>query len=142
MAREFARTDRVSQEIQREIAVILQREIKDPRLGMLTVSSVEVTRDLLYAKVFVTFFDDDQEVIKTSISVLNDAAGYIRSILAKSLRARIMPNLRFVYDQSLAEGIRMSSLVDQVIRDDERKSNQDEDAADSTDDSTDKSKED
>lgn len=142
MAREFARTDRVSQEIQREIAVILQREIKDPRLGMLTVSSVEVTRDLLYAKVFVTFFDDDQEVIKTSISVLNDAAGYIRSILAKSLRARIMPNLRFVYDQSLAEGIRMSSLVDQVIRDDERKSNQDEDAVDSTDDSTDKSKED
>ena len=142
MAREFARTDRVSQEIQREIAVILQREIKDPRLGMLTVSSVEVTRDLLYAKVFVTFFDDDQEVIKTSISVLNDAAGYIRSILAKSLRARIMPNLRFVYDQSLAEGIRMSSLVDQVIRDDERKSNQDENAADSTDDSTDKSKED
>ncbi len=142
MAREFARTDRVSQEIQREIAVILQREIKDPRLGMLTVSSVEVTRDLLYAKVFVTFFDDDQEVIKTSISVLNDAAGYIRSILAKSLRARIMPNLRFVYDQSLAEGIRMSSLVDQVIRDDERKYNQDEDAADSTDDSTDKSKED
>lgn len=142
MAREFARTDRVSQEIQREIAVILQREIKDPRLGMLTVSSVEVTRDLLYAKVFVTFFDDDQEVIKTSISVLNDAAGYIRSILAKSLRARIMPNLRFVYDQSLAEGIRMSSLVDQVIRDDERKSNQDEEAVDSTDDSTDKSKED
>lgn len=142
MAREFARTDRVSQEIQREIAVILQREIKDPRLGMLTVSSVEVTRDLLYAKVFVTFFDDDQEVIKTSISVLNDAAGYIRSILAKSLRARIMPNLRFVYDQSLAEGIRMSSLVDQVIREDERKSNQDEDAVDSTDDSTDKSKED
>ena len=103
MARDFKRTDRVGEQIQRDLSQIIHREIKDPRLGMLTVSSVEVTRDLLYAKVFVTFFDDDQEVIKTSISVLNDAAGYIRSILAKSLRARIMPNLRFVYDQSLAD---------------------------------------
>lgn len=121
MAREFARTDRVSQEIQREIAVILQREIKDPRLGFVTVSAVEVTRDLAYAKVFVTFFHDSDDKIKESVEVLNDAAGYIRSLLAKSLRARIMPNLRFVYDKSLAEGVRMTSVVDQVIREDELK---------------------
>lgn len=132
MAREFARTDRVAQEIQREIAVILQREIKDPRLGMLTVSSVEVTRDLAYAKVFVTFFDDSDEVVKTSVKLLNDAAGYIRSLLAKTLRARIMPNLRFVYDKSLAEGVRMTSIVDQVIREDERKSKQNHVSDDST----------
>ncbi|TRX56541.1 30S ribosome-binding factor RbfA [Thalassomonas sp. M1454] len=135
MAREFARTDRVSQEIQREIAVILQREIKDPRLGMVTVSSVDVTRDLAYAKVFVTFFGDDEESVKQSVNILNDAAGYIRSLLAKTLRARIMPQLRFVYDKSLVEGVRMSSLVDQVIRDDERKANQDEQATDATDES-------
>ncbi|OUS31332.1 ribosome-binding factor A [Thalassotalea sp. 42_200_T64] len=121
MAREFARTDRVGQEIQREIAVILQREIKDPRLGMLTVSAVEVTRDLAYAKVFVTFFNDEPAKVKESLAVLNDAAGFIRSLLAKSLRARIMPNLRFVYDKSLVEGVRMTSLVDSVIREDERK---------------------
>ena len=55
MAREFARTDRVAQEIQKEIAMIIQREVKDPRLGMVTVNAVEITRDLAYAKIFVTF---------------------------------------------------------------------------------------
>ena len=144
MAREFARTDRVAQEIQREIAVILQREIKDPRLGMLTVSSVEITRDLAYAKVFVTFFDDSDEVVKESVALLNDAAGYIRSILAKTLRARIMPNLRFVYDKSLAEGVRMTSIVNQVIREDERKAklNEDLDESSESDGSSDKPQED
>ena len=144
MAREFARTDRVAQEIQREIAVILQREIKDPRLGMLTVSSVEITRDLAYAKVFVTFFDDSDEVVKESVALLNDAAGYIRSILAKTLRARIMPNLRFVYDKSLAEGIRMTSIVNQVIREDERKAKLNEEPNDSAEsnDSSDEKQED
>lgn len=127
MAREYARTDRVGQQIQKEIAVILQREIKDPRLGMLTVSAVEVTRDLAYAKVFVTFFNDDKSKVKESLAILNDAAGFIRSLLAKTLRARIMPNLRFEYDQSLVEGVRMTSLVDSVIREDERKSQQNED---------------
>ncbi|WP_371378603.1 30S ribosome-binding factor RbfA [Thalassotalea aquiviva] len=133
MAREFSRTDRVAQQIQKEIAVILQREIKDPRLSMLTVSAVEVTRDLAYAKVFVTFFDDDQEKVNTSLDVLNDAAGFIRSLLAKRLRARIMPNLRFQYDQSLVEGVRMTSLVDKVIREDEEKaSKKSNDSADNS----------
>ena len=118
MARDYARTDRVGQQIQKEIAVILMREIKDPRLIMTTVSSVEVTRDLAYAKIFVTFFDDDKSKIDTAIEVLNEAGGYIRSLLAKRLRARIMPHLRFVYDSSMAEGVRMSSLVDQAIASD------------------------
>lgn len=118
MAREFARTDRVGQEIQKEIATILMREVKDPRLSMTTVSAVELTRDLAYAKIFVTFFTNETSEIKSSIEVLNDAAGFIRSLLAKKLRARIMPHLRFVYDQSMAEGVRMSSLVDQAVASD------------------------
>jgi ribosome-binding factor A len=118
MAREYARTDRVGQQIQKEIATILMREVKDPRLSMTTVSAVEVTRDLAYAKIFVTFFDDDIDKIKSSVEVLNEAEGYIRSLLAKRLRARIMPHLRFVYDQSMAEGVRMSSLVDQAVASD------------------------
>ena len=118
MAREYARTDRVGQQIQKEIAVILMREVKDPRLSMTTVSAVEVTRDLAYAKIFVTFFTNEQTEIDSSIEVLNDAAGFIRSLLAKSLRARIMPNLRFVYDKSLAEGVRMSALVDNAVASD------------------------
>jgi len=120
MAREFARTDRVGQQIQKEIAVILMREVKDPRLSMTTVSAVEVTRDLAYAKVFVTFFTNEQSEIEESVKILNEAAGFIRSLLAKQLRARIMPQLRFVYDKSMAEGVRMSSLVDKAIASDKR----------------------
>ncbi len=118
MAREFARTDRVGQQIQKEIAVILMREIKDPRLSMTTVSAVEVTRDLAYAKVFVTFFNDNADEIKASLEVLAEAEGYIRSLLGKRLRARIMPHLRFVYDSSMSEGVRMSALVDQAVASD------------------------
>ncbi|HCH69350.1 MAG TPA: 30S ribosome-binding factor RbfA [Colwellia sp.] len=118
MAREYARTDRVGQQIQKEIAIILMREIKDPRLSMTTVSAVEVTRDLAYAKVFVTFYNDDAEAIKASLEVLADAEGYIRSLLGKRLRARIMPHLRFVYDSSMSEGVRMSALVDQAVASD------------------------
>lgn len=120
MAREYARTDRVAQQIQKEIAVILMREVKDPRLSMTTVSAVEITRDLAYAKVFVTFFDDDEGKINSSIEVLTEAEGYIRSLLAKRLRARIMPHLRFVYDKSMVEGVRMSNLVDRAVASDKR----------------------
>jgi len=130
MAREYARTDRVGQQIQKEIAIILMREIKDPRLAMTTVSAVEVTRDLAYAKVFVTFFTSEQEEIDASIEVLNEAEGYIRSLLAKRLRARIMPHLRFVYDSSMVEGVRMSSLVDKALASDNK--NKIDDSNDST----------
>ena len=118
MAREYARTDRVGQQIQKEIAIILMREIKDPRLSMTTVSAVEVTRDLAYAKVFVTFFNDDADDIKASLEVLAEAEGYIRSLLGKRLRARIMPHLRFIYDSSMSQGVRMSALVDQAVASD------------------------
>lgn len=120
--RDFSRTDRVGQQIQKEIAVILQREIKDPRLGFVTVSAVEVSRDLSYAKVFITVLNTtDEDKTKESINILNDATGYIRSILGKRIRARIMPELRFVIDNSLLEGMRISNLVDSVIRDDNEK---------------------
>ena len=122
MVKEFSRTDRVGQQYQREIAMILQREIKDPRVSMVTVSDIELSRDLAYAKVFVTFFNDDAEYVATALKVLNDAAGFIRSLLGKRVRARIMPELRFVHDPSLNEGIRMARLVDEAIRRDSQRS--------------------
>lgn len=115
MGKDFSRTDRVGQQYQREIAMILQREIKDPRVSMVTVSDIEVSRDLAYAKVFVTFFNDDEAYVTTALKVLNDASGFIRSLLGKRVRARVMPELRFVHDPSLNEGIRMSRLVDEAI---------------------------
>ena len=79
MSREFKRSDRVAQELKKEVAVILQREVKDPRIGMVTVSDVEVSRDLAYAKIFVTFlFDNDQEVIAQGMKGLEKASPYIR----------------------------------------------------------------
>ncbi|MGX5914495.1 30S ribosome-binding factor RbfA [Aliidiomarina sp. Khilg15.8] len=124
MPKEFSRTDRFSQQLQREVAVILQREIKDPRVVMPTISDVEVSRDLAYAKVFVTFLNDDADTVKEALAVLNDAAGYIRTLLGKRLKARVTPNLRFEYDRSLTEGIRMSKLVNEAVAsDEERKKN-------------------
>lgn len=118
MAREFARTDRVGQEIQKEVAMIIQREVKDPRLGMVTVNAVEITRDLAYAKIFVTFFTLEGQNVDVSIDILNEASSYIRTLLAKRIKARIMPELRFVYDKSMVEGVRMGNLVDKAVADD------------------------
>ncbi|PVX33006.1 ribosome-binding factor A [Pasteurella langaaensis DSM 22999] len=122
MAREFKRSDRVAQELQKEIAVILQREVKDPRIGMVTISDVEVSKDLAYAKIFVTFlFDHDKAAIEQGMKGLEKASPYIRSLVGKAMRLRIVPELRFVYDQSLVEGMRMSNLVSDVIRKDEER---------------------
>ncbi|MDG6882579.1 Ribosome-binding factor A [Phocoenobacter uteri] len=122
MAKEFTRSDRVAQELQKEIAIILQREVKDPRVGMVTVSDVEISRDLAYAKVFVTFlFDEDDSVVERGLEGLNKASGYIRNLVGKAMRLRIVPELRFVYDQSLVEGMRMSNLVTDVVRKDKQK---------------------
>ena len=122
MSREFKRSDRVAQELKKEVAVILQREVKDPRIGMVTVSDVEVSRDLAYAKIFVNLlFDTDQEAIDQGMKGLEKASPYIRSLVGKAMRLRIVPELRFIYDESLVEGMRMSNLVSNVIREDEAK---------------------
>ena len=126
MSREFKRSDRVAQELKKEVAVILQREVKDPRIGMVTVSDVEVSRDLAYAKIFVTFlFDNDQEAIVQGMKGLEKASPYIRYLVGKVMRLRIVPELRFIYDESLVEGMRMSNLVSNVIREDEAKHKED-----------------
>ena len=122
MAKSFTRPQRVGHELQKEIAIILQREIKDPRLGMVTVSGVELSRDLSYGKVFVTFLNDsDPEVVTQGLKVLNDATGYIRSLVGKAMQLRISPELKFFYDESLVEGMRMSNLVSQVVQKDKNR---------------------
>ena len=89
---------------------------------MVTVSAVEVSRDLSYAKIFITVFNTkDEDAAKQSAKVLNEATGYIRSLLGKRIRARIMPELKFVVDNSLMEGMRISNLVDTIIREDNAK---------------------
>ncbi|WP_076412799.1 30S ribosome-binding factor RbfA [Shewanella sp. UCD-KL12] len=121
MAKEFSRTRRIGQQLQQELAQVLQRDIKDPRIGMVTVNDVEVSRDLSYARVFVTFFEEDEKLIEEKIEALSTAAGYIRSLVAGRMKLRVMPELRFIYDASLVEGMRMSNLVTRIISDDEAK---------------------
>ncbi|MGL9733906.1 MAG: 30S ribosome-binding factor RbfA [Symbiopectobacterium sp.] len=133
MAREFSRTQRVSQEMKKKIGIILQREVKDPRIGMATVSVVDMSRDLAYSKVFVTFLNDNEpEQVKAGIKALQDASGFIRILLGKAMRLRVVPELTFVYGNSLVEGMRMSNLATNVLRNDaeKRSANGDDDRAD------------
>lgn len=127
MAKEFSRTQRVAQQLQKEIAIILQREIKDPRIGMVTVSGVEISRDLAYAKVFVTFLTVGDQTPEGGLAALDEAKGYIRSLVGKAIRLRITPEINFFFDQSLTEGMRISNLVSETVRQDkERHVNDDE----------------
>jgi ribosome-binding factor A len=113
----FSRTDRVAQQVQQEIAMLLQRDFKDPRVGWVTVSSVEVTRDLAYVTVFVTLLgqEEEEEKIKQTIEILNKAQGFFRSEIGKRMRLRIVPEIKFAYDDSLVTGITMARKVDEAI---------------------------
>lgn len=122
MNKEFSRVDRLSQQMKKEMAVILQREIKDPRLHtMITVSDVEVSRDLSHAKVFVTFLGLADDKVDDNLKILNDAAGFVRSLIGKRIQTRIVPHIRFAFDESLNEGIRMANLVSNARAEDDRR---------------------
>lgn len=117
--REFKRTDRVADQLQKELAVLIQREVKDPRLGMVTVSGVEVSRDLGYADVYITLLGEQtSERIKENLQVLKRAAGFLRSQLAQRVKLRHVPELRFHYDESVVRGQQLSSLIDEAVASD------------------------
>lgn len=126
MAREFSRTERVAQQIHKEVASILQQEFKhrEPRLGLVTVSGAEVSRDLSYAKVFVTFYENDEDKIKEQLQLLEDNKGFVRTLLSKRLSMRTVPAIRFVQDKSITEGMRISSLVTDTVRKDRERAKQ------------------
>ena len=127
------RVQRVADQIQRELASLIQMEVNDPRVGMVSVTGVEVSRDIAHAKVFVTVLNtltEDSEInkstlsepgdldkleIKENIDALNKAAGFLRSLLAKRLSTRSVPKLRFYYDASIARGQQLSSLIDSAL---------------------------
>ncbi|CAH0526772.1 30S ribosome-binding factor RbfA [Vibrio hippocampi] len=121
MSKEFSRTQRVAQQLQKELALILQREVRDSRLGMVTISDVEVSRDLAYAKVFVTFLCVGEQTPESSIAALREHETHIRMMLGKRIRLRLTPEVRFQYDNTLVEGMRMSNLVSEVLSEDKRK---------------------
>lgn len=132
MPKEFSRTQRVAQQLQKELAMILQREVRDSRLGMVTISDVEVSRDLAYAKVFVTFLCIGEQTPESCLAALREHEVQIRMMLGKRIRLRLTPEIRFYYDNTLVEGMRMSNLVTEVINSDKRRKHEagrDEDEA-------------
>jgi ribosome-binding factor A len=127
MPKDFPRTRRVGEQIQRELAGLIRDEIDDPRLGMVSVSAVEVSRDLAHAKVFVSTLGSGEEA-EVSVQVLQGAAGYLRHLLGQRVTLRNIPRLHFRCDRSMERGARLSSLIDAAVRghhddDDESDSN-------------------
>lgn len=116
MAKEFKRTSRVGDFLKQELAGLIQLEVRDPRVGMVSVTGVEVSRDLSHASVYVTVLGKDSaEEAAESIAALNHAAGFLRTQIAKISNARTTPKLRFVFDASIGRGARMSKLIDDAV---------------------------
>lgn len=128
MSREFKRTDRIGEQLQKELAQLIQFQVKDPRLGMVTVNHVRISPDLGHADVFVTVLGKDSEAeAKDDLAVLNSATGFLRREVGKAIKMRVLPQLRFRYDTSLVQGQKLSSLIEKAVSEDKAR-NQDDNA--------------
>ena len=117
MSREFNRSQRMAEQIRRELAEIVRDELKDPRLGLCSFTAVKLSRDLSHAVVFCTVLDDGHR--DESIATLNRAAGFIRSQIASRIRARSVPMLKFINDDSVERGAAMEELINKAIEADQ-----------------------
>lgn len=114
MAKNTSRAGRIADQIQRELAELIRGELKDPRVGLVTITDVEVSADYHHARVFVTTLMGD-DAIESAMDGLNRASGFLRSRLAASLRTRTVPELHFEYDESVERGTRLSRLIDEAV---------------------------
>lgn len=127
MPREFSRADRVSDAIQRLLAQLIPQQVRDPRIGMVNINEVTVSRDMAYAKVYVTFVgSDSEEEGAESVRLLNGAAGFLRSLLARELTMRSVPKLKFFYDRTSIQGQALSNLIDRAVADDRARQQNDD----------------
>lgn len=110
-----ARGLRVADQIQRDLSTIISLELKDPRVGMITLTEVHLTPDYAHAKVYFTSLRDSPEEINTILNCLINAAGFIRMHLGKKLHIHTLPQLHFIHDKSTMNGIALSKLIDQAI---------------------------
>ena len=123
MPREFSRSERMAEQLRRELAEIVRDEIKDPRLGFVSFTEVRLSRDLSHAVVYCSVFHSVQsspEQQNESIEILNHAVGFIRKEIAHRIRARIVPTLKFVLDDSITRGAAMDELISEAIKSDKK----------------------
>ncbi|MSP52894.1 MAG: 30S ribosome-binding factor RbfA [Gammaproteobacteria bacterium] len=116
------RAQRISDQMQREIGTMILREMSDPRVQLVSVSHVDVSRDLAFAKVYFTVLGEQNE-IDLAQEALDNAAGFLRNRLAEEMNLRKTPKLTFIYDKSSADGLRLSAKIDAAIAADENKNN-------------------
>lgn len=116
--KEFARTERLATALQRELAQILREEVKDPRLNLITLQEVRVSRDLAHAKVYFTCFPLDEGGVEQERLLNGRLAGFLRRGLAHRARLRTVPQLRFIHDESILRGERLSNLIDEAVASD------------------------
>lgn len=105
---------RVADQIQRDLSEIIAFELKDPRVGMITISEVQVTPDYAHAKVFFTTLADDPKALQATIEGLSKASGFLRAQLGKRLHIHTLPHLTFVHDTSTVRGMALTSLIEQA----------------------------
>lgn len=117
MPREFARARRVEDQLQRLLVDLIRREVKDPRVGPLTITAVEVTNDFSHARVFVTPFGGQGDADRL-VECLQHAAGFLRSGVRKELRLHTTPMLEFVLDESIDRAAKVSALIDEAVAED------------------------
>lgn len=114
MPKDYSRTLRVADQIQRELADLIHNEIKDPRIGMITVTEVEVSRDYGYAKVYYTTLSNKEDNFLVEKG-LEHASGFLRSNLSHRMKLRVTPQLYFIYDHSVEHGVHLSRLIDEAV---------------------------
>ena len=114
MPKDYSRALRIADQIQRELADLIRNELKDPRIGMITLTVVEVSHDYAHAKIFYTTLRSENDNFLTGKG-LEHAAGFLRSHLSHRLKLRVVPQLHFIYDESIERGMRLSQLIDEAV---------------------------
>lgn len=116
MPREFSRSDRVADAILRELALLIHDEVRDPRVGMVNITDVRVSRDFSVAKIYLTFVDKHEpKDVQAAVAALNGAAGFLRRHLAQNLSLRTTPRLTFFHDDLATRGAQLDALIDYAL---------------------------
>lgn len=127
MAKEYPRTRRIAEQLKRELAELLRSEADDPRLALVSITSVVVSRDLAHAKVYVTLLGYEDQRAQV-VDALNGLAPELRRLLGRMLRLRVIPRLVFSYDEVIERGAALSALIDQAVAADRQRESSDNDS--------------
>lgn len=124
MPRQFSRTRRVEEQLRRDLAELIRHEIKEPDLGIISITEIKVSRDLAHAQIYTTILQDDADTIEYSMQTLRNYAGKLRSILGKRMRIRRVPELIFIYDNLIQRGTALNQVIEKAVHGDRKKADE------------------